>query len=222
MTGSPTSSQEAYLSWESNTSDAEKLSLEAGRRFGFTTEWTWDDVEAFLMDNWGTITEKPDLFVLHLGMNNVRTGIFILMQRLGMLDETDRHDELKARIPWLFDGSHHSISVYHDEWCEILGRFRLLTDCEEASQWYEGAQDRITVYRGYDAHRGLKRGIAWSLDETTARRFAFGMQGATHELPCLLTAEIDKVDIAGVLFGREQQVLIIDSDTIHIIKAEDI
>ena len=200
---------------------AEALGLECGARFHWLDNdgWSWDDVREWLEIHRDIIEERPDQFCKHLGMNNFRTAVFILLHREGMLDSTCH--SMERTIAWILDGSHHTVSVYHDDWVEIIDWNRVLTD-EPGKNWLAAAPDVITAHRGFCGKDGRREGICWSVDRKTAERFAVGSQGVSHAEPRIVTARIHRADIAGALFGRESQVLVTDPDALDIIKEETI
>lgn len=191
--------------------------------FSFRGENIWQEVTDWLMDDsrHDTICERPDLFLLHIGMNNIRTSVMVLLWRNGMLDRrlysTDP-EEMKRRVMWLLDGSHGTVMCYENDWRSIIDYVwddgGLMADGDEAREWLEKAQESdelITLYRGGTTDYPPSDGFLWTTEKRQAIFFArkYSSEGECG-MPIVATAQVPVSDINGAMFGRENQVAVLD------------
>lgn len=134
--------------------------------------------------------------------------------RMTMLKELSSTESIDESRFW---------SLFHEMWvdsenlyCEkawlrtiLRGKYgdpRQIMDEEERAK-YESLPEQIVVYRGCTAHN--KVGFSWTLNRDKAKWFARRFYIVGKTLPLLLTATINKKDVAAVILGRDEQEVVL-------------
>ena len=95
--------------------------------------------------------------------------------------------------------------------CAMLGQLhqkkRLVFDGEAARAAYDALPAQVTIYRGTTEAEGGGYGICWTLDRERAKWFATKHVRFRNlrSPPVVLSALVQREDICGLLFEREEQ-----------------
>jgi len=95
--------------------------------------------------------------------------------------------------------------VEHDMFGMAFARFKPYW--KPQPEW-NGLPKRITVWRGGDRYR-VRKGLSWTMDRSVAEDFARGHRFIFNKYPTLLTAEIDRTEVALVDNTREERELVL-------------
>jgi hypothetical protein len=80
---------------------------------------------------------------------------------------------------------------------------------EDDRALYDALPERFTVYRGQDANAPV--GLSWAIHRDVAAGFARGHRGLHNERPVIITAEVAKLNVAGVYADRQEGEIVLFS-----------
>lgn len=94
---------------------------------------------------------------------------------------------------------------------------RLVVDGERAREVFASLPERVMIHRGTVAAEGSTYGVCWTMEVQQARWFAteHGRFRNTRSPPGVLTAQVNKADICGVLIDRAEDEVLIVPDRIR-------
>lgn len=97
--------------------------------------------------------------------------------------------------------------IEHDMFGLAFGRFRPYWVPQP--QWHD-LPEKFVIWRGGDRYR-VRKGLSWTRDRSVAESFARGHRFIFNKHPTLLTAEIDRNDVALVIDDREESEVVLFS-----------
>ena len=104
-------------------------------------------------------------------------------------------------------------AIPHEDFADLLEIYRQDWRPEfmprEDLQFYNSLPESVTVFRGQDQDAEI--GLSWTLNRDVADGFAKGHRGIVNKSPVILTAEINKLDIASVQTDRNEAEIILFS-----------
>jgi hypothetical protein len=91
---------------------------------------------------------------------------------------------------------------------------RRVFDGDAARSTFAALPEQVTIYRGTVEAEGTDYGVCWTLDQDKARWFAtkHGRFRNTRSPAVLLTADVTRAHIAGLLFDRDESEVLVCPD----------